>query len=82
VVDFLASANRRFEDIVNWFKNNQKFVDWLKTGSRYEDDPKAFSRQLHNVSSTFATGKIAILRELGVVTSSRAKYEILHDLGV
>lgn len=79
---FLASADKRFEDIVNWFKSNQKFVDWLRTGSRYKDDPKAFSRQLHNVARTFTTGKIALLRELRVVTASRAEYRVLRSLEV
>lgn len=79
---FLATENRRFEDIVDWFKNNQNFVDWLKAGSRYKDDPKAFSFQLQNVARTFATGKIALLRELGVLTTSRAKYHVLRSLEV
>lgn len=79
---FLASADKRFEDIVNWFKSSQKFVDWLRTGSRYKDDPKSFSRQLNNVARTFATGKIALLRELGVLTASRAKYQVLRSLEV
>lgn len=79
---FLASADKRFADIMNWFKSNQKFVDWLRTGSRYKDDPKAFSQQLHNVARTFATGKIALLRELRVLTASRAKYHVLRSLEV
>jgi len=82
LVNFLGGADRRFIDIVNWFKSNQKFVDWLRTGSRHKDDPKAFSSQLHNVGRTFATGKIALLRELGILTASRAKYHVLRSLEV
>lgn len=77
---FLANRDRRFEDITNWFKNDQAFVDWLRTGSRYRDDPRAFSQQLDNVARTFTSGKIALLRELGIVSDSRATYRILRDL--
>jgi len=77
---FLGSEEKNFEDIVNWFKSNRAFVDWLRSGSRYENDLEAFSRQLQNVARTFASGKIALLRELGVVSDSRATYQTLLSL--
>lgn len=77
---FLAKGEPQFKKIVDWFKENQGFVDWLKSGSRHRDDPKAFLRQLQNVSRTFASGKIALLRELGVVSSARATYNVLQNL--
>jgi len=77
---FLSAKERNFEDIVKWFKENRAFVDWLRNGSRYENDPKAFSRQLENVARTFASGKIALLRELGVVSNERATYQVLKGL--
>lgn len=80
LTEFLAGAKKEFEDIVDWFKNNQSFVEWLKDGSRYEDDPKAFSRQLDNVSRTFASGKIALLRELGILSTARATYKVLRPM--
>lgn len=79
LTEFSATAKREFEDIVGWFKNNQSFVEWLKNGSRYENDPKAFSRQLDNVSRTFASGKIALLRELGIISNIRATYRVLQN---
>jgi len=80
LTEFLADSKRQFEDIVDWFKNKKDFVEWLREGSRCEDDPKAFSRQLDNVARTFASGKVALLRELGVVSSARATYEVLQNL--
>ena len=82
LTQFLENEERRFEDIVNWFKNNQEFVNWLKTGSRYRDDPNAFSGQLQNVARTFASGKIALLRELGLLSTKRATYHVLRSLEV
>jgi len=79
---FLASAEKRFEDIANWFKRNENFVDWLRTGSRYQHDSAAFSRQLDNVARTFASGKIALLRELGLISTSRATYHVVRGLKV
>jgi len=82
LTEFLASSKRHFEDIADWFKNKKDFVEWLRDGSRYEDDPKAFSRQLSNVARTFTSGKIALLRELGVLSTSRATYQVLRSLEV
>lgn len=80
LTEFLADSERQFEDIVDWFKNKKDFVEWLREGSRYKDDPKAFSRQLDNVARTFVSGKVALLRELGVVSSARATYKVLQNL--
>lgn len=77
---FLSSSERKFRDIADWFKSNEDFVNWVKTGSRYEHDPKAFSRQLENVATTYTSGKIALLRELGIISNSRATYKVLSDL--
>lgn len=76
---FLADSEKQFEDIVNWFKNNPSFVNWLIAGSRYKDDSDAFSRQLQNVARTFASGKVSLLRELGVLSASRATYQVLRS---
>lgn len=80
LTEFLADSERQFKDIVDWFKNKKDFVEWLREGSRYEDNPKAFSRQLDNVATTYASGKIALLRELGILSTSRATYKVLSGL--
>lgn len=79
---FLSGADRKFEDIVGWFKGNEDFVAWLQAGSRYEHDPKAFLQQLDNVARTFASGKIALLRELGILSNKRATYKVIHRLEI
>jgi len=80
LTDFLAISERQFADIVSWFKNNKDFVQWLREGSRYKDDPKAFLRQLDNVATTYTSGKVALLRELGILSTSRATYKVLSGL--
>jgi len=80
LTEFLADSERQFEDIVDWFKNKKDFVEWLREGSRHKDDPKAFSRQLDNVATTYASGKVALLRELGILSTSRATYKVLSSL--
>lgn len=80
LAEFLARSERQFEDMVDWFKNKKDFVEWLREGSRYKDDPKTFTRQLDNVARTFVSGKVALLRELGVVSSTRATYAVIRNL--
>ena len=79
---FLNGSERKFREIVDWFKGNEDFVNWLRVGSRYKDNPKAFSRQLDNVATTYASGKVALLRELGILSDSRATYKVLSYLEV
>lgn len=80
LTEFLANSKREFGDIVDWFSRKENFIKWLRETSRYRDDPKAFSRQLDNVARTFASGKIALLRELGILSTARATYRVLHGL--
>jgi hypothetical protein len=80
VTEFLEQGNRGFEDIVNHFQTDKEFEPWVLQGSRHRDSPKAFAQQLHNVSRTFASGKIALLRELGIVSDSRAKYKVIGTM--
>lgn len=80
LVAFLSKRDRSFGDIVNYLQANKEFESWTRQGSRYKDNPKAFARQLHNISTTFASGKIALLRELGVLSTSRATYQVLRNL--
>ena len=80
LTNFLSGEERRFNDLAQWFRNNESFVEWLKSGSRCREDQNAFSRQLLNVSRTFASGKVALLRELGIISTSRAKYHVLRNL--
>lgn len=80
VVEFLKQGSRNFEDIVNHFRTSREFEPWVLQGSRHKDSPKAFAEQLQNVSRTFASGKIALLRELGIVSDSRAEYNVIGTM--
>jgi len=80
VAEFLKQGNRGFQDIVNYFQTSKEFEPWVLQGSRHKDSPKAFAQQLSNVSRTFASGKIALLRELGIVSDSRAKYKVIGTM--
>lgn len=80
VVEFLDQGNRSFGDIVNYFQTNKDFESWVLQGSRYKDSPKDFAQQLQNISRTFTSGKIALLRELGIVSDTRAKYKVIRSI--
>jgi len=80
LTNFLVNSKRKYKDIVEWFSKKEDFIKWLRERSRYKDDPKAFSHQLDNVARTFASGKIALLRELGILSTSRATYKVIHNL--
>jgi hypothetical protein len=80
MVDFLEQGKKGFADIAGHFKTNKDFETWLMDGSRHKDSPKAFAQQLDNVARTFASGKIALLRELGIVSDSRAKYKVIGTM--
>ena len=80
LTNFLAVSERQFRDIVNWFKSKKDFVEWLRESSRYKENSEAFSRQLENVATTYASGKVALLRELEILSPSRATYKVLTSL--
>lgn len=80
LVAFLSERERSFRDIVSYFEENEKFKSWVLKGSRHRDSPKAFARQMRNISTTFASGKIALLRELGIVSPARATYKVISQL--
>jgi hypothetical protein len=80
LVAFLSERDRHFEDIVDHVKANSEFESWVLNGSRHKNSPKAFARQMENIARSFASGKIALLRELGIVSPSRATYKIIGHL--
>jgi len=81
VCDFLKEGHNGKNDLWEWFENNQKFQDYIKERSkRARDDPKVFEKQLHNYARTFASTKISLLRELGIVKDERNDYTIVGEL--
>lgn len=81
VYDFLKSGKNGNKDLWKWFENNKKFCNYIyERSERAQKDPKIFKQQIHNYARTFASAKISLLRELGVVKDKRNDYTILEEL--
>ena len=81
VYDFLKSGKNGNKDLWKWFENNKKFCDYIHERSeRAQKDSKIFKQQIHNYARTFASAKISLLRELGVVKDKRNDYTIIGNL--
>ena len=80
LTDFVSKKTRNFKELKNWLKEDKEFVNWLRKGSRYENNPKAFLTQLDNVSRTMLTGKIALLRDMEILNDKRGEYTVLRKL--
>ncbi len=78
---FLKEGNNGNEDLLNWFEHNKKFLDYIKERSqRAKKNPEILKKQIHNYARTFASAKISLLRELGVVKDKRNDYTIVGEL--
>ncbi len=80
---FLKDGHNGKSDLWNWFENDQRFIDYIKSWSRKvasgnEEDIK---NQIKNLSATFSASKIALLRELGVIQNKRNSYDVISELG-
>lgn len=72
-------------EVVSWFANNPKIIDYLYSNSRAKKnnlskDSDFFKKQLSGVASAFASGKVAILRELRVINDKRNDYSVIGGL--
>jgi len=70
----------KFSDLAGWFLKNQIFLRSIKSQSRYKDDPRRLEKQIENLARAYASGKIALLRELGVVSDKRNTYTVIGEL--
>ena len=81
VYEFLKAGNNGNSDLWKWFENNEEYKDYIKRRSKKaSNDEKAFQRQLHNYARSFASAKISLLRELGLVKDKRNDYTIIGEL--
>ena len=64
----------------DWLKKNPEFVSYVKERSGKSKNPKAFERQLENLSKTFGASKISLLRELGIIKNKRDDYTIIGEI--
>ena len=80
VFEFIKQGHNGKGELWNWFEINPAFIEYVKQWSRKVDNPEAFEKQIKNLSPTFAAGKLALLRELGIISNKRNDYTIVGDL--
>lgn len=81
VYNFLKEGNNGNNDLINWFEHNKKFLDYIKERSqRAKKNPEILAKQIHNYARTFASAKVSLLREMGVVKDKRNDYTIIGNL--
>jgi hypothetical protein len=67
--------------ISEWLEHSESFRTYVKSWSRKKEDTVEFAKQMRTVAIMFAQSKIALLRELGVVSNRRDDYSITGSLG-
>ena len=80
IVSFLKKGKTGNKDLWDWLKKNPEFVSYVKERSGKSKNPKAFERQLENLSKTFGASKISLLRELGIIKNKRDDYTIIGEI--
>jgi len=81
VYDFLKSGKNGNKDLWKWFETNKKFCDYIyERSERAQKDSKILKQQIHNYARTFASAKISLLRELGLVKDKRSDYTITGEI--
>jgi len=66
-------------DIAAWLESNRQFINYVKSWSRKAKDEKKLRKQVRNVAAMFAQSKIALLRELGLISNKRNDYAIIGE---
>lgn len=77
---FIQEGHNGNKDLWEWFKKNPSFISYIKYWSSKNNNPKAFEKQLTNLSQTFSSGKISLLRELGIIQNKRNDYTIIGEI--
>jgi ribosomal protein L37E len=80
VYSFVKRGHNGKNDLWEWYKKNPLFVAYVKKWSNKSDNSKEFEKQLSNLAQTFSSGKISLLRELGVIKNKRNDYTIIGEL--
>jgi len=80
VYRFIKSGHNGKDELWSWFKTNKTFVDYVREWSRKADDAEAFKEQINNLAPTFASAKLALLREFGVIKNKRNDYTVVGAL--
>ena len=80
IVYLMNKGNKNHLDLMDWFKENPSFISYLRGWSSKKDDPKAFEKQIYRLAQTFSSGKISLLREIGIIKNKRNDYTIIGEL--
>ena len=84
-LDFIKTKkNISYPEIVDWFVKNKKIVDYLYEDSRAQKEKKSkedkdFKTYLNHAAYSFASSRIALLRELGILSDKRGEYKIVSE---
>lgn len=63
-----------------WLEKDEHFINYVKSRSTKKKDPRELKKQIANVATMFAQSKIALLRELGVISDKRNDYTVIGKL--
>lgn len=82
VFEFIKQGNNGKNDLCNWFENDQRFIEFIKSWSRKAESGKAeeLKNQIKNLATTYSAAKVAFLRELGIIRNKRNNYDIIGEL--
>ena len=80
VFEFLKEGHNGKNELWDWFASDKTFIDYVKDWSRKSGNEEEFKLQIQNLAPTLAAGKIALLRELGIIRNKRNDYNIVGDL--
>jgi len=79
VSEFLAEGHNGKEDLWSWFEHDQRLIKYVNSWSRKLGKPEKLRKQIENLSRTFSSSKIALLRELGIVKNKRNDYTVIRE---
>jgi hypothetical protein len=76
IIEFVGTEHPERRKLVDWFSNRRDFQDYTRSASKHGGDPPRMRRQLVNLANTYVSSKVAMLREMGVLSDARGQYEV------
>ncbi len=80
MAEFIRGRQPSRETLVEWFSNKLEFREFIKSRSKYANEPGKLRKQLSNLANTYVSSKIALLRELGTLSDRRGVYSLESTL--
>ena len=66
-------------DLASWLEKDRFFNEYIESRSSKKRGTKEFKKQIENVAAMFAQSKIALLRELNVISNKRNDYTVIRE---